>query len=107
MRGNNKKMLIYEITVNVSAELIEDYEKYMRQQHIPDLLATEYFVKAYFTRSTENRYRIQYHVHNQKALDDYLEKDAPRLREDFNSHFPEGIEVFRENWEILETFSAK
>jgi hypothetical protein len=39
------------------------------------------------------------------VLDEYLAKDAPRLREDFNSHFPEGVEVSRENWEILEEFA--
>lgn len=97
-------MLIYEITATVSDELIENYEKYMREQHIPDLLQTGHFVHAYFTRSGENRYRIQYFAHDQEALDDYLQNDAPRLREDFNQHFPEGIEVSRENWEILEAY---
>jgi Domain of unknown function (DUF4286) len=97
-------MIIYEITTIVSAGLITRYEKYMCETHIPDLLATGYFARVYFTRSSENRYRIQYHAHSQKTLDDYLEKDAPRLREDFSLHFPQGIEVSRENWEILEIF---
>lgn len=98
-------MIIYEITTTVSDELLETYEKYMREIHIPDLLATGYFGKAYFTRSGENRYRVQYHAHDQKALDDYLEKDAPRLREHFMSHFLKGIELSRENWEIVEEFN--
>jgi hypothetical protein len=98
-------MIIYEITTIVDDELVESYEKYMRETHIPDLLATGYFAKAYFTCSGKNRFRIQYHAHDQKALDDYLEKDAPRLRDDFSSHFPEGVEVSRENWEILEEFA--
>ena len=98
-------MIIYEITATVSNELIETYEKYMREIHIPDLLATGYFGKAYFTRSGENRYRIQYHAHDQKSLDNYLQKDAPRLREHFMSHFPKGIELSRENWEIVEDFN--
>ena len=98
-------MIIYEITAKVSVELIKDYEKYMREIHIPDLLRTEYFGKAYFTRSEENRYRVQYHAFNQKALDNYLEKDAPRLREHFTSHFPNGIELSRENWKIIEEFN--
>jgi hypothetical protein len=97
-------MIIYEITTTVSDKLITNYEKYMREIHIPDLLETGYFGRAYFTRSGENRYRVQYHAHSQKALDDYLEKDAPRLREDFMSHFPNGIELSRENWEIIEEF---
>lgn len=104
MRCNNGKMLIYEITAIVSEKSVETYEKYMREQHIPDLLKTGYFKSAYFTRSTENRYRIQYHAHDQNALDDYLEKEASRLREDFSLHFPTGIEISRETWEILEKF---
>jgi hypothetical protein len=99
-------MIIYEITAVVQAELTEDYEKYMREQHIPDLLATGYFSGAYLTRSGENRFRIQYHAHNQKALDEYLQKDAARLRADSLSHFPEGIALTRENWEILQSWPA-
>jgi hypothetical protein len=99
-----EKMVIYEITAVVNADLIETYEKYMREQHIPDLLATGFFSRAYFTRSGENRYRIQYHAHDQNALNQYLNQDAPRLREHFNSHFPEGITLSRENWEILQSW---
>ena len=95
-------MIIYEITAKVRVDLIEDYEKYMRQWHIPDLLATGYFSGAKFTRSTENRCRIQYEAHNQTALEEYLGTDTTRLRADFLTHFPEGIELTRENWEVLQ-----
>lgn len=95
-------MSIYEITAVVRPELVEAYEKYMRSRHIPDLLATGYFNRAYFTRSAENRYRIQYHALNRLALDDYLRTQAERLRADFLAHFPEGVELSREVWEILQ-----
>ena len=74
-------MTIYEITAVVNDKWIEEYEKYMRETHIPDLLATEYFRGAKFTRSDKNRYRIQYEAHDQKALDEYLKTDAQRLRQ--------------------------
>jgi hypothetical protein len=99
-------MVIYEITAVVQSEFVEEYEKYMRERHIPDLLATGYFRGAYFTRSAENRYRIQYHAHNQKSLNEYLQTDANRLRADFLTHFPEGIELSRENWEVLQILQA-
>ena len=97
-------MIIYEITAIVRKDLIEEYEKYMRQRHIPDLLETGFFVRAFFTRSGENRYRIQYHAHDRTALDEYLKTKAEFLRNDFLEHFPEGIEVSRENWEILQSW---
>ncbi|HSK74657.1 MAG TPA: DUF4286 family protein [Pyrinomonadaceae bacterium] len=99
-------MVIYEITAVVRAGLIEDYEKYMRGRHIPDLLATGYFSGAALTRSAEGRYRIQYRAHDQAALDDYLANDAERLRADFLAHFPEGAEVSREIWEVLQDWTV-
>ena len=68
------QIIIYEITAVVEAGLIEKYEKYMRERHIPDLLATGYFRGAKFTYSNGNRYRILYEAHNIEALNKYLEK---------------------------------
>lgn len=98
-------MIIYEITAVVRADLIEAYEKYMRETHIPDLLATGFFSGAKMSRADENRYRIQYEAHDQAALDEYLGSEAARLRADFAKHFAEGVEISRENWEVLEIWS--
>jgi len=97
-------MVIYEITAVVQPNLVEAYEKYMRGRHIPDLIETKYFHAAYFTRTTDNRYRIQYHAHDEAALKEYLETEAERLRADFAAHFPEGVEVVREVWEVVQTW---
>ncbi|CAN5598509.1 hypothetical protein BH20ACI4_BH20ACI4_11830 [soil metagenome] len=97
-------MIVYEITAIVREDLIEEYEKYMRGRHIPDLLETGFFASAFFTRSGENLYRIQYHAHDQAALDEYLKTKAEFLRNDFLEHFGEGVEVSRENWEILQSW---
>lgn len=94
-------MVIYEITAIVRADLVEPYEEYMSGVHIPDLLATGFFSGARLTRSGENRYRIQYEAYDQRSLDAYLNTEAARLRADFLAHFPEGVELARENWEIL------
>lgn len=97
-------MIIYEITAAVRADLVEKYEKYMRERHIPDLLETGYFRAAHFTRSAENRYRTRYEARDQTALDQYLKNDAERLRADFLEHFPEGVTVTRDVWEVLEVW---
>lgn len=95
-------MIIYEITAVVEPRLVEKYEQYMSGQHIPDLLATGHFTGASFACTTENRYRIRYEAFNKHALDQYLTHDAERLRADFLKHFPSGIEVSREVWEVLQ-----
>lgn len=99
-------MVIYEITAVVRADLIEEYEKYMLERHIPDLLATGFFVGARIARAGSNRYRIQYEARDQKALDEYLERYAARLRADFLAHFAEAVELTRENWEVLQIWQA-
>ena len=102
MSSGEKPTVIYEITAVVRADLVEKYEKYMRERHIPDLLETGCFRAAYFTRSEGNRYRIHYEAHDEDALDRYLKSDAKRLRADFFDHFPEGVELSRNVWEVLE-----
>lgn len=98
------RSVIYEITTTVEENSVETYEKYMREQHIPDLLATGFFTRAFFTRSAENAYRVQYHAPNRTSLDEYLKSEADRLRADFAAHFPKGISVEREVWEIVESW---
>lgn len=94
-------MIVYEVTARVREDLIEPYEKYMRERHIPDLLKTKFFTRAFFTRSAENIYRVQYHAPDRASLDEYLNTEADRLRADFMEHFSEGISLEREVWEII------
>ena len=97
-------MVIYEVIATVRADLTEKYEKYMREQHISDLLATGYFSGAEIARANSGRYCVRYTAHDQNALDKYLGKEANRLRADFAAHFPEGVEVSREVWTVIESW---
>ena len=98
-------MLIYEVTATVDTVLVRDYESYMTDRHIPDVLATGYFAAAFFAKSG-NTYRIGYHADSQELFDAYYANDAERLREDFAKHFPTGIEVSRQLLEIIRLFPA-
>lgn len=96
--------VIYEITAHVNADLIEQYEDYMQNRHIPDLLATGYFNGAKFTRAASGYYRVQYEADNAQSLAQYLKNEAEHLRADFAAHFPSGITVARENWTVLKSW---
>ncbi|MCS6805685.1 MAG: DUF4286 family protein [Acidobacteriota bacterium] len=99
-------MVIYEITAIVSPALTQAFERYMREQHIPDVLATGYFTAACFASSTSGRYRVRYEATSQESLDRYLTECAPRLRADFVAHFPDGIQLEREVWQRLERWTG-
>ncbi|MGI8618110.1 MAG: DUF4286 family protein [Gemmatimonadaceae bacterium] len=100
-------MLTYEITVTVRPDLCGEYERYMRDLHIPDLMQTGNFVAASFSRSAAGRYRIRYEARSREELDSYLEQHAPRLRQHFNDTFPAGVEVLREEWTVLEKWPPR
>lgn len=94
-------MITYEVTAEVREDLRADYERYMQDRHIPDLLATGHFVGASFSRAVPGRYRMRYEARSRAALDAYLAEDAPRLRQHALDTFPEGLQLSREEWTVL------
>lgn len=99
-------MVIYEVSGTVKRELVPDYERYMRERHIPDVLATGSFLGAALVRAGENRYRILYEVADEATLQRYLDEHAPALRADFAAHFPTGVELSREVWKVMERWNT-
>lgn len=98
-------MVQYQITAVVDPDLVDRYETYMRTRHMPDVIATGYFVSATLSRSG-NRYRAVYDALSQEVLDEYLQKSAPEMRADFTQNFSDGVELTREHWEVIERFPA-
>jgi hypothetical protein len=93
-------MIAYEVTVDVAAELADQFIAYMLIRHVPDLLATGCFVGAEFAQAGEVRFRQRYLAFSREDLDRYLAEHAVRLREDFAKHFPTGTAITREVWEV-------
>ena len=105
--GRELTMVTYEITATVDTGLVEAYERYMRQRHIPDVLATGHFQRAVFACAAPGRYRIRYDAPSDGDLERYLAQHAPRLREDFASHFPAGATLSREVWTVVEAWDPR
>lgn len=98
-------MLVYEVSALVVADLRDAYEHYMREEHIPAVLATGCFVAASFERAQAGRYRTCYRAKNPAALDVYLRDHTAGLRADFASRFPAGVTLDREVWAELESWT--
>ena len=97
-------MITYEITATVPEELVPEYEPYMRNRHIPDLMATGCFVAASFSRSSPGRYRIRYEAPDRQSLDRYLAEHARALRAHLIEHLGERVEITREIWTAIEVW---
>jgi catechol 2,3-dioxygenase-like lactoylglutathione lyase family enzyme len=92
----------YEITASVRVDVIDSYERYMRDVHIPDLLATGCFASASLSRSEPGRYRIRYEAPDQAALDRYLATHASELRARVDREFGSAVSLAREVWVVLD-----
>lgn len=79
-------MYIYNVTINVEEAIHEDWVKWMKEEHIPEMLGTGKFKKALMTRVMVTEamggitYSIQYTTENKANLEKYYKEDADRLR---------------------------
>ena len=102
---NVARMIVYEVTATVELEITEAYEEFMLGHHIPDLMRTGCFVSASFEKSEPGRYRICYGADTRETLERYLEQYATKLRRDLIDHFPTGVDLSREEWTVIRTFT--
>jgi hypothetical protein len=93
----------YEVTLECSASTAPALERWMRNTHIPEMLATGCFATIHFDRA-EGRFRTVYTAATQAALDRYLAEHAERLRQAFRERFTEGVGVSRETWEQVQSW---
>lgn len=96
-------MISYEVTGTVAADVATQFDNYMIDKHIADVVETGDFATATFYRDGERR-RTVYEAYDQESLDEYLAIDAERLRDDFTEHFPDGVSVSRDTWEAVVRF---
>ncbi|GAB3330611.1 DUF4286 family protein [Marivirga atlantica] len=80
-------MIIYNVTINVEKEVENQWVAWMKEKHIPDILATGFFDDYKMLRllnETENEgetYAVQYFTDSLDKLEQYMVEHAPRLRE--------------------------
>ena len=98
--------VVYEVTAVVEREFAEEWERYMREQHIPDVLAAGWFTGASLVRAQGGRYRIGYHADSPAELDRYLTESAPALRAEFSARYPGGVALTRETWDLAQEWEA-
>lgn len=97
-------MIRYEVRLEVDPSVAGAVEAYMRDTHIPEIMATGHFVRAHFDRAESGIYRTTYVARDRAAFDQYIERHFARLREDFLAHFPDGIVPARELWTEQESW---
>ena len=80
-------MILYNVTVNIDHSVEEEWLKWMKEQHIPDVMNTGCFKRNLLCKiNAESKggssYSIQYFCDSQKELDHYLNNYAAQLQQE-------------------------
>lgn len=102
-------MIIYNVTVNIDAEVHDEWLEWMRSRHIPDVMSTGCFTESKISRIHGEEqggmsYAIQYIAPNQDKLDVYQQLFAPKLQHEHTSKYQGKFAAFRTILSIVEEF---
>ena len=109
-------MYIYNVTVNIDSTAHDQWLKWMKEIHIPEVLATGKFSKAKMSlvmikeEMGGTTYSIQYTAKNIEALHQYYKEDATKLREAAMKLFKDKFVAFRTELKVVDeqySLSAK
>ena len=100
-------MHIYNVTTNLDESVQEEWLRWMKEIHIPEMLATKKFTKAKICKVLVEEemggvtYSVQFTTPDKKTLERYYEEDADRLRADALKRFANKFVAFRTELEII------
>lgn len=100
-------MIIYNVTVSIEDSVHEDWIKWMKEVHIPEVMATGYFTEHLFCKVLVDdpdgkTYSIQYKCANMKDLQEYSSIHAPRLQNETKKRYEGKYVAFRTLLEKVE-----
>lgn len=100
-------MYLYNVTLKVSHGIKEEWIQWMKEVHIPEVLATECFSDAKFFHLFENSdeegetYSVQFFAESKALYNRYLDKYAPELRNKTASVWGDKVIGFRTVMQIV------
>jgi hypothetical protein len=100
-------MIIYNVTIKVENDIVEDWINWMQGEHINDLIATGLFVRCRLCRLLEQdetdgvTFSAQYECDNLEKYNTYISDYAPIMREKGFKRFGGRFIAFRSVMEVL------
>ena len=105
-------MLIYNVTINIDDSVHDEWLQWMKNKHIPDMLATKKFIEAKMCRVLIEEdmggktYSIQYKTKDRKTLESYYREEAGKMRSEGNQLFPNKFVAFRTELEVVKEYNG-
>lgn len=101
-----RAVYIYNVTVNIEADVHEQWLRYMKEEHIPEVMKTGCFVdsqilKVLFVDDIGHTYSLQYKFLEMSDIEKYQKEFAAGLQADHKIKFGEKTTAFRTLLEIV------
>ena len=100
-------MILYNITMKVNPSIEEEWIRWQKEEHIPDIMSTGYFTENKFLRLLEQddsegkTFAVQYFAKNINDYQEYIEKHSQRIREKAIKRWGNGFVAFRTLMEVV------
>jgi len=99
-------MILYNVTISIDDSVHDDWLEWMKNKHIPDVLATGLFIenkifKIITEEGSENTYSIQYFLRSMEDYDKYKNEFAPKLQSEHSKKYKDKFVAFRTLMELV------
>ena len=105
-------MYLYNVTVNIDESVHDDWLKWMKEEHIPDMLATGKFKKALMSKvmvqeeTGGTTYAVQYYADSKAQLNEYYTHFAEKMRNEAEKRFKGKFVAFRTELDVEGEFTT-
>lgn len=99
-------MIIYNVTLKLHPEITEEWLRWMKQEHIPDLMRTGLFLEFKLCRLMDQddsegpTFVVQYFCDSHEHYETYINEHAAEMREKGLKRFGDRFIAFRTVMEV-------
>lgn len=100
-------MVIYNVTVSIDNNVAEEWLQWMKDVHIPEVMATGYFLANQICRvmgeedTGGTTYAVQYTCRSAEDLMEYQRDHSPELQQKVNARYAGKYASFRTMLEVV------
>ncbi len=101
-------MIVYNVTISVEADIHDEWFRWMRDEHIPDVMATGLFLDSRMVRVLAEEdagltYAVQYTCADRTTYERYRHEFAPALQAKTQARYGGRFVAFRTLLEVVHT----
>lgn len=103
--------MLYTVFIAVDADRSDEWEEWMNEVHIPDVMDTGCFEHATLARDeagdtqTRRAYRVVYVANSEAAFDEYQAEHVEALQADHTERYEGAFEASRDILPVVERFA--